>query len=48
MRPVSVCIWVFAYSMAFDLDTRYLLVLHVRRKKNKASVMSSLGILCEA
>ena len=24
MRPVSVYIWVFAYSMAFDLDTWYL------------------------
>ena len=47
MRPVSLYIWVFAYSMAFDLDTWYLLVLHVSRKNNRASIISGLMILYE-
>lgn len=47
MRSESVYIWVFAYSMAFDLDTWYLLVLHVTRKKDRASIISSLVILYE-
>ena len=43
MRPVCVYIWVFADSMAFDLDTRCLLVLHVTRRKSKSTRYFELG-----